>query len=81
MKAFLSMIPSWVVGAVIMVVPALVVLAIYGWLARRLIYLAGRLSPFLQRLLERGHRPASAFVAIFALGLALPAARFRDSTR
>ena len=76
MKAFLSMIPSWVVGAVIMIVPALVVLAIYGWLARRLIHLAGRLSPFLQRLLERGHRLASAFVAIFALGLALPAARF-----
>jgi small-conductance mechanosensitive channel len=61
---------------IIMIVPALVVLAIYGWLARRLIHLAGRLSPFLQRLLERGHRPASAFVAIFALGLALPAAQF-----
>ena len=59
-----------------MLVPALVVLALYRWLTRRLIRLAGRYSPFLQRLLERGQGPASAFVVILALGAALPAARF-----
>ncbi len=63
-------------GTVIMIVPALVVLALYRWLTRRLIRLAGRYSPFLQRLLERGQGPASAFVVILALGAALPAARF-----
>ncbi|HEY2538922.1 MAG TPA: mechanosensitive ion channel domain-containing protein, partial [Stellaceae bacterium] len=41
-----------------------------------LIRLAGRKSPFLQRLLQRGQGPASIFVVIFALGAALPAARF-----
>jgi small-conductance mechanosensitive channel len=59
-----------------MIVPALVVLAVYRWFTRRLIRLAGRHSPFLQRLLERGQGPASAFLIVFALGAALPAARF-----
>ena len=76
MSAFLAVIPSWVLGALVMIVPALVVLAIYRWLTRWLIRLAGRHSPFLQRLLQRGQGPASAFVVIFALGAALPAARF-----
>ena len=76
MSAFLAVIPSWVLGVLIMIVPALVVLAIYRWLTRWLIRLAGRHSPFLQRLLQRGQGPASAFVVIFALGAALPAARF-----
>jgi small-conductance mechanosensitive channel len=76
MAAILSWIPPWVLGAIIIIVPALVVLAIYRWLTRRLIRLAGRYSPFLQRLLERGQGPASAFVVILALGAALPAARF-----
>ena len=76
MAAILSWIPPWVLGTVIMLVPALVVLALYRWLTRRLIRLAGRYSPFLQRLLERGQGPASAFVVILALGAALPAARF-----
>ena len=70
------MIPSWVLGAIIMIVPALVALAVYRWLTRWLIRLAGRKSPFLQRLLESGQGPASAFVVTFALGAALPAARF-----
>ena len=76
MSAFLAVIPSWVLGVLVMIVPALVVLAIYRWLTRWLIRLAGRHSPFLQRLLQRGQGPASAFVVIFALGAALPAARF-----
>jgi small-conductance mechanosensitive channel len=76
MKAILSLVPPWVVGAVIMIVPAVVVLAVYRWLTRWLIRLAGRRSPFLQRLLERGQGPASVFVVIFALGAALPGARF-----
>jgi small-conductance mechanosensitive channel len=76
MKTILSLIPPWVLGAIIMIVPAVVVLAVYRWLTRWLIRVAGRHSPFLQRLLERGQGPASAFVVIFALGAALPAARF-----
>jgi small-conductance mechanosensitive channel len=76
MKEFLSVIPWWVLGAVIMIAPALVVLAIYRWLTRWLIGLAGRKSPFLSRLLQRGQGPASALVVIFALGLGLPAAGF-----
>jgi small-conductance mechanosensitive channel len=76
MARFLSVIPSWVLGAIIMIVPALVALAVYRWLTRWLIRLAGRKSPFLQRLLESGQGPASAFVVTFALGAALPAARF-----
>jgi small-conductance mechanosensitive channel len=76
MAAFLSVVPSWVPGALVMIVTALVVLGIYRWLTRWLIRLAGRRSPFLQRLLQRGQGPASAFVIIFALGTALPAARF-----
>ena len=75
MATILTWIPPWVLGAVIMVVPALVILVLYRWLTRRLIRLAGRHSPFFQRLLERGQGLASAFVVILALGAALPAAR------
>jgi small-conductance mechanosensitive channel len=80
MTRIISMIPPSVLGAIVMIVPALVILAIYRWLTRRLIRLAGRRSPFLQRLLERGQGPATAFVLIFALGAALPAARFSYPT-
>jgi small-conductance mechanosensitive channel len=76
MAAILSWIPPWVVGAIVMIVPAVVVLALYRWFIRRLIRLAGRFSPFVQTLLERGQGPASVFVVILALGAALPAARF-----
>jgi small-conductance mechanosensitive channel len=75
MTALFAMIPSWVVGAVIMIVPTLIVLAIYRWLTRWLIGLAGRASALLQQLLQRGHAAASSLVVIFALGAALPAAR------
>ena len=76
MAAIPSWIPSWVVGAIVMILPGVIVLAVYRWLNRRLTRLTGRFSPFLQTLLERGQGPASAFVVIFALGAALPAARF-----
>jgi small-conductance mechanosensitive channel len=78
MAAYLTWIPHWVVGAVIMIVPALVVLALYRWFTRQLIRLAGRFSRFLQRLLERGQGPASVIVVILALGAALPGARFPE---
>src|SRR5712671_326052 len=74
--SILSWIPPWIVGAAIMIVPALIVLVIYRWFTRRLIRLAGRFSPFLQRLLSRGQGPASVIVLIIALGIALPAADF-----
>ncbi len=80
MEAIFSLIPHWVLGTVVMVVPAMVALAVYRWLTRWLIRLAGRLSPFLQPLLQRGQGPASIFVVIFALGAALPAARFPYAT-
>ncbi len=73
-------VPHWVTGMVIMIVPALIVLSIYRWFTRRLIRLAGRFSPFLQTLLERGQGPASTFVVILVLGAALPAARFPYGT-
>jgi small-conductance mechanosensitive channel len=76
MTAVLHWIPAWVIGAVVMIVPALIVLALYRWFTRRLIRLTGRFSPFLQTLLERGQGPASGFVVVLALGAALPAARF-----
>ena len=76
MSAVLHWIPAWVVGAVVMIVPALILLALYRWFTRRLIRLTGRFSPFLQTLLERGQGPASGFVLVLALGAALPAARF-----
>jgi small-conductance mechanosensitive channel len=76
MTAVLHWIPAWVLGAVVMIVPALIVLTLYRWFTRRLIRLTGRFSPFLQTLLERGQGPASGFVVVLALGAALPAARF-----
>ncbi len=68
MPALGSLIPPWVLGAVIMIGTMLVVLAMYRWLAHSLIRLAGKRSAFLQQLLRRGQGPASAFVVIFALG-------------
>ena len=73
-QSMLSWIPHWVIGAVIMIVPAIVALAVYRWFTRRLIRLAGRYSSFLQQLLARGQGPASAIVVIVVAGLALPGA-------
>jgi small-conductance mechanosensitive channel len=69
-------IPPWLVGAIVMVVSALVALTLYRWFARRLARLAGRFSTFLQTLLTRGQGPASAIVVIVVAGLALPGAQF-----
>ncbi|MGA8379936.1 MAG: mechanosensitive ion channel family protein, partial [Stellaceae bacterium] len=80
MAAILLFIPHWLLGVIVMLVAAVVTLAVYRWFTRRLIRLAGRFSPFLQTLLQRGQGPASAFVLIFALGAALPAARFSYPT-
>ena len=74
--SILSWIPPWIVSAAILIVPALILLVIYRWFTRRLIHLAGRFSPFLQRLLSRGQGPASVIVLIIAVGIALPAAAF-----
>jgi small-conductance mechanosensitive channel len=73
-KSMLSWIPHWLIGAIIMIVPAIVALAVYRWFTRRLIRLAGRYSSFLQQLLARGQGPASAIVVIIVAGLALPGA-------
>jgi hypothetical protein len=65
-------IPAWVISAIVMIVPAVAVLVIYRLFIRRLIRLAGRYSPFLQKLLARGQGTASTILVIIALGLALP---------
>jgi small-conductance mechanosensitive channel len=74
--SILTWIPPWLVGAMIVIVPAIVALVIYRWFIRRLIHLAGRFSPFLRKLLARGQGPASAIVVIVVSGLALPGANF-----
>ena len=73
-KSMLAWIPHWIIGAVIIIVPAIVALTAYRWFTRRLIRLAGRYSSFLQQLLARGQGPASAIVVIVVAGLALPGA-------
>jgi small-conductance mechanosensitive channel len=73
-KSMLAWIPHWIIGAVIIIVPAIAAVATYRWFTRRLIRLAGRYSSFLQQLLARGQGPASAVVLIIVAGLALPGA-------
>ena len=69
-------VPPWLIGVITMVVPTLLVLAVYRWFTRRLIRLAGRHSPFLQRLLARGQGPASVILVIVVSGVALAGANF-----
>ncbi len=71
-----SWIPHWIIGVIIMVVPALVALAIYRWFIRRLIRLAGRYSPFLRTLLSRGQGPVSVILVIVVSGAALAGTNF-----
>jgi small-conductance mechanosensitive channel len=59
-----------------MIVPVIIVLVVYRWFTRRLIRLAGRYSPFFQRLLARGQGPASLILVIFVSGVALAGAKF-----
>jgi small-conductance mechanosensitive channel len=74
--SILSWVPSWVIGVITIVVPAVVALVVYRWFTRRLIRLAGRYSPFLQRLLARGQGPASLILVIVVSGVALAGAKF-----
>jgi small-conductance mechanosensitive channel len=69
-------VPPWVIGVITMIVPAIVALVIYRWFVRRLIRLAGRYSPFLQKLLSRGQGPVSVILVIFVSGAALAGAQF-----
>ncbi|MBV8400122.1 MAG: mechanosensitive ion channel family protein [Acetobacteraceae bacterium] len=71
-----SWVPPWLIGVITMVVPTLIVLAVYRWFTRRLIRLAGRYSPFLQRLLARGQGPASVILVIVVCGVALAGVNF-----
>ena len=71
-----SWVPPWLIGVITMIVPTLIVLLVYRWFTRRLIRLAGRYSPFLQRLLARGQGPASLLLVIIVSGAALAGARF-----
>jgi small-conductance mechanosensitive channel len=75
-NSMLSWIPHWLIGTIIMVVPAIIALSVYRWFNRRLIRLAGHHSPFLQTLLTRGQGPAGVLIVIILAGLALPGARF-----
>jgi small-conductance mechanosensitive channel len=76
MQLIPSWIPAWLIGAILMIVPAIVALTIYRWFIRRLIRLAGHYSPFLQTLLARGQGPASVIIVIVVSGLALAGANF-----
>jgi small-conductance mechanosensitive channel len=73
-NSLLSWIPHWVIGAIIIILPAVVALAAYRWFNRRLIRLAGLYSSFLRQLLARGQGPAGIIILIIVAGLALPGA-------
>jgi small-conductance mechanosensitive channel len=68
--------PAWLVGVVTIIVPALIVLVLSRWIIRRLMRLAGRFSPFLQRLLARSQGPVSLMLVTIVSGIALAGARF-----
>jgi small-conductance mechanosensitive channel len=76
MEAMTNWVPQWLVGAVIMAVPAFVALVVFHWSFRALLGLAARLSPFMRTLLDRAQGPAAAMAVILVLGVALPAAQF-----
>ena len=69
-------IPPWLIGVITIIVPAAIALLVYRWFTRRLIRLAGRYSPFLQRLLSRGQGPVSLIIVIVVSGIALAWAQF-----
>ena len=74
--AISSWVPHWIIGVIIIVVPAIIALVVYRWFIRRLIRLAGRYSPFLKTLLARGQGPASVILVIVVSGAALAGANF-----
>ena len=69
-------VPPWVPGALLMLIAATLVVAVYRWFFARLARLVGRRSPFLRGFLDRARGPLGALLAILALGAALPGARF-----
>jgi len=69
-------VPSWVVGAATIVVPAIIVLALSRWIIHRLMRVAGRYSPFLARLLARSQGPVSLILVTVVAGIGLAGARF-----
>ena len=71
-----SWVPAWIVGAVTIIVPAIIVLALSRWIIHRLMRLAGRYSPFLQRLFARSQGPVSLMLVTVVSGIALAGARF-----
>ena len=77
--AISAWVPNWIIGTIVMIVPAAFTLLVYRWFTRRLIRLAGRYSPFLHRLLARGQGPASVIIVIVVagIGLAGPTSRLR----
>jgi small-conductance mechanosensitive channel len=68
-------VPGWLIGLAVMAAAAILVLLVYRWFNSRLIRLAARFSPFLERLLRRGQGPASAILVILALAATLPASQ------
>jgi small-conductance mechanosensitive channel len=66
--------PAWVVGLVVLILPALLVALVYRWSIRLLIRLAGRYSAFFQTLFARSRGPVGVILVIIVLGLSLPAA-------
>src|SRR5215472_6695159 len=71
-----SWVPSWVVGAATIVVPAIIVLALSRWIIHRLMRVAGGYSPFLARLLARSQGPVSLILVTVVAGIGLAGARF-----
>ena len=67
----LAWIPRWIIGAVIIIVPAIAAVAAYQWFTRRLIRLGGGTARFFSSCWRSGQRPASAAVLIIVAGLAL----------
>src|SRR5260370_16938843 len=63
-----SWVPPWLISVITMIVPVIVALVIYRWFIRRLIRLAGRYSPFLQKLLARGQGPVSLILIVVVPG-------------
>ncbi len=72
--------PAWVVGIGLLVAAAGVALLVHGLLGRLLYRIAGRVSPFLEILLARSSTPAAMLMVVIALGAALPATGFADTT-
>src|SRR5260370_20362300 len=69
-----SWVPPWLIGVITMIVPVIVALVIYRWFIRRLIRLAGRYSPVLQKLLARRQGPVSLILLVVVAGAAPAAA-------